>query len=78
MEESKTFRRAFAIGLMTLGVALGGQLATSTPAAARCSLPHGRPSAARILFARVAPRAESGLAQRVARAVIGAMLGGLA
>jgi hypothetical protein len=74
MDEARMFRRAFAIGLLTLGVALAGQVATSQ----RADAGPQRPAAVRSLYAHVAPRAESCLAQRVARAVIGAVLSGLA
>jgi len=75
MDENSSYRRAFSIGLLTLSVALGGQMATSQ-AAPQCSVLPRRLLGTRALYARVAPRIDSGLAQRVARAVIGAVLNG--
>jgi hypothetical protein len=66
--EAHTFRRAFSIGLLTLGVAVGGQLATSQPASRTSS----RPRLAAV--AHDAPRTSSYLAQRVVRAVVSAVL----
>jgi hypothetical protein len=76
MDESKSYRRAFAIGLLTLGVALGGQMATSKLEAGE--VPHCafQPARAYVLYAPASPRTEAGLAQRVALAVIGAVLNG--
>ena len=67
MNEAQMFRRAFSIGLLTLGVAVGGQVATSQPAS--------RVTVCRrtMTFAQ-APRVQPSLAARVARAVIGAVL----
>lgn len=75
MDEAKTFRRAVAVGLLTLGVGLGGQMASSrleTTQARVCTL--SRPAPDYSLYARFAPRASGSIAQRVARAVIGAVL----
>jgi hypothetical protein len=77
MNEARTFRRAFAIGLLTLGVAVGGQVATS-----KLDAPEARPScpltASSVQGYAVhgGPRPDGSLAHRVARAVIGAMLCG--
>jgi hypothetical protein len=76
MNEAKEYRRAFAIGLLTLGVAMGGQMATSLPAC-HAAAPQ-RPVASRVLYAHLAPRTETCLAQRVARAILGAVLNGIA
>jgi hypothetical protein len=84
MNEAKEYRRAFAIGLLTLGVAVGGQLSTSRaedrPAALACKLSTARSLAgvARLREPLLASRSEQSLAQRVARAVIGAVLNGIA
>ena len=74
MNEAKEYRRALAIGLLTLGVAMGGQMATSLPA----PVVQQRPAVSRALYAHIAPRAETCLAQRVARAVIDAVLNSFA
>jgi len=80
MDEAKTFRRAFAVGLLTLGVSLGGQMVTSrleAPSGANaCSLM--RPVNSYFPYARLAARPEGTIAQRVARAVIGAVLSSFA
>jgi len=82
MDERQSFRRAFLAGLLTLGVALFGQLATSKADAVQaCRL---GPSASYLQaepamgLVQLEPRAQRGLAERVARAVIGAVLNGLA
>lgn len=66
--EAHTFRRAFSIGLLTLGVAVGGQLATSQPAS-RVTVCRRMATSA----PQEVPRAQTSLAARVARAVIGAV-----
>jgi len=82
MDERQSFRRAFLAGLLTLGVALFGQFATSKlDAPQACRL---RPAASYVQIepamglAQLEPCAQRGLAERVARAVIGAVLNGLA
>jgi ABC-type transport system substrate-binding protein len=82
MDETKSFRRAFLAGLLTLGVALSGQMATSNfDAAQTCafssSASHRQLDPA-IGLVQLEPRARPGLAERVARAVIGAVLHGFA
>jgi hypothetical protein len=79
MNEARTFRRAFAIGLLTLGVAVGGQVATSKLVAseAQPSCPIAARSAQNYAV-HGGPRTDGSLAHRVARAVIGAMLCGFA
>jgi hypothetical protein len=74
MSESQSWRRAFAAGFMALALSVGGHLATSgsaAPAGGSCPLSRSR-LADRLLdlTPRVEPR---GIAQRVARAVLGAM-----
>jgi hypothetical protein len=75
MSESQSWRRAFAAGFMALALSVGGHLATSgsaAPAGGSCPLSRGR-LADRVLD-RVTPHAEPrGIAQRVARAVLGAV-----
>ncbi|HEX4381751.1 MAG TPA: hypothetical protein VH083_02335 [Myxococcales bacterium] len=66
--EAHVFRRAFTIGLLTLGVAVGGQMATSQPALRTSS--RSRPAP----VSYGAPRTSSYLAQRVVRAVVSAVL----
>jgi hypothetical protein len=75
MSESQSWRRAFASGFMALALSVGGHLATSgsaAPAGGSCPLSRSR-LADRVLD-RVNPQVEPrGIAQRVARAVLGAM-----
>jgi hypothetical protein len=75
MSESQSWRRAFAAGFMALALSIGGHLATgasAAPAGGSCPLSRGR-LADRVLD-RVTPHAEPrGIAQRVARAVLGAV-----
>ena len=76
MTESQSWRRGFAAGFAALVLSVGGHLATSggAPAESACSL--SRTRLADRLAERFTPQVEArGLAQRVARAVIGAMLG---
>jgi hypothetical protein len=84
MDESKSFRRAFLAGLLTLGVAISGHLATTgVDAPQACRIASARSAwqfepQAQMAFVQVEPRCEAGLAERVARAVIGAVLNGFA
>jgi hypothetical protein len=81
MNEARTFRRAFAIGLLTLGVAVGGQVATQKLAGdePQPSCPIAAMRSAQNYTVHGGPRTDGGsLAHRVARAVIGAMLCGFA
>jgi hypothetical protein len=75
MNESQAWRRGFAAGFVALALAVGGQVATreaDVRAGRSCSL-----SRSRLSQRSPAPRAEnSGLAQRVALAVLGAVLNG--
>jgi hypothetical protein len=75
MSESQSWRRAFASGFMALALSVGGHLATggsAVPTGGSCPLPRSR-LADRVLD-RVNPQVEPrGIAQRVARAVLGAM-----
>ena len=70
--EAQPFRRAFSIGLLTLGVAVGGQVATSQPAS-RVTVATMRQANRTVTFVHEPPRAQTCLAARVARAVIGAV-----
>ncbi|HEY2031216.1 MAG TPA: hypothetical protein VGH20_18620 [Myxococcales bacterium] len=82
MDESKSFRRAFLAGVLTLGVALTGQMATSTLDAPRtCGFATSAsdvPLEPSLALVRLEPPERAGLAERVARAVIGAVLNGWA
>lgn len=74
--ESKAFARAFAAGLLALALSVGGQVATGRGAAG-CPLDGGDSVAAAVIASlRPAVRAHGGVAQRVALAVLGAVLGG--
>jgi hypothetical protein len=70
--ESRAFHRSFAAGAAALAIAISGQVLTSRSVeeAPPC------PMAVRTLYARVSSHSTESLAQRVARAVIGAMLSG--
>jgi hypothetical protein len=72
MNEAHSFRRAFSIGLLTLGVAVGGQVATSQPAA-QVTVAKVRQATRTVTFVQETPRAQTCLAARLARAVIGAV-----
>jgi len=78
MSDSSSWRRGFAAGFVALALSVGGHLATSgsgMSAGASCSL--SRTGLADRLADRVTPDVEArGIAQRVARAVLGAMLHG--
>lgn len=80
MDESQSFRRAFLAGLLTLGVAVSGEMATSKlETSEKCTAPASyvqRSQRPEVRFVQVEP--QTGLAERVARAVIGAVLNGFA
>jgi hypothetical protein len=75
--ETRSWNRGFAAGFLVLALSVGGQTAAASLEAQEgrsCSYA-GRSLLAERLFDRFAPRAESaGIAQRVARAVLGAVL----
>jgi hypothetical protein len=77
MSEATSWRRGFAAGFAALALSVGGHLATSDhslSADASCPLARGR--LADSLADRVTPHMEAReLAQRVARLVLGAVLG---
>ena len=75
MSESQSWRRAFASGFMALALSVGGHLATGGSAATTGgSCPLSRSRLADRVLDRVTPHAEPrGIAQRVARAVLGAV-----
>lgn len=75
--ERRAFRRGFAAGFLTLALAAGGQLAFSaTSGAAQACLVSARPSVAESLVEHLRPtvREHGGVAQRVAFAVLEAVL----
>ena len=79
MDESQSWRRGFAAGFTALVLSIGGQVAVRATddrvASPSCSL--SRRAVWSRFSHRPVPRAEErGLAQRVARAVIGAVLHG--
>jgi hypothetical protein len=77
MNESQAWRRGFAAGFVALVLSIGGQVATreSDVQAGPCPLSRSRIS--QRFTHRAAPHAETaGLAQRVALAVLGAVLNG--
>ncbi len=77
--ESKAWRRGFAAGFLALGLAVGGQVAASHAAAGEVSCSLSRePGVAEQIIEHLKPaaRAHGGLAQRVALALLGAMLRG--
>jgi hypothetical protein len=80
MDEAKMFRRAFAVGLLLLGASFGGQMVTSRlearSGATACSVM--RPVNSYSPYARLAARPDGTIVQRVARAVIGAVLSSFA
>jgi hypothetical protein len=77
MSEATSWRRGFAAGFAALALSVGGHLATAERAgSADSSCPLSRGRVAERLSDRVTPHVEArGLAQRVARLVIGAVLG---
>ena len=77
MTETTSWRRGFAAGFAVLALAIGGQVATSgaTDAEVEESCPLSRNAAADRLAERVTPHVDAhGIAQRVARAVLGMVL----
>jgi hypothetical protein len=75
--EAKAWRRGFAVGFLALGLSVAGQVSTSSIAAgATCPL-QTQPGIAEQVIERLKPAVRShGVAQRVALAVLGAMLHG--
>ena len=77
MTETTSWRRGFAAGFAALALAIGGQVATSgaDEAEAGESCPFSRNAAADRLAERYTPHVDAhGIAQRVARAVLGMVL----
>jgi hypothetical protein len=76
--ESRTWRRGFAAGFAALAVSVAGQMATSVPTQSNSSCPYAaQPGLAERVIDHLAPRARTyGVAQRVALALLGAMLHG--
>ena len=75
MSESQSWRRAFASGFMALALSVGGHLATggsAAPAGGSCPLSRSR-LADRVLDGVTSHAEPRGIAQRVARAVLGAV-----
>ena len=73
MNESQSWRRGFAAGFAVLVLSVGGHLATDAAAPESCSL--SRTMLADRLAEQFTPRVEArGIAHRVARAVLDAML----
>jgi hypothetical protein len=77
MSEATSWRRGFAAGFAALALSVGGHLATADNApTAGASCPLSRTRLADRLGDRVTPHVEArGLAQRVARLVLGVVLG---
>ena len=75
--ESKFWRRAFAVGFLALALSVGGQVVSSRLSAepAVCPL-SAQPGLAERVIQHLKPtvRSHGGVAQRVALAVLGAML----
>ncbi len=76
--DSMPWRRSFAAGFLALGLATAGQVASSRLAAEAPSCPLAEPQGiAEQVIEHLKPAARShGIAQRVALAVLGAMLHG--
>jgi hypothetical protein len=77
MTETTSWRRGFAAGFAALALGIGGQVATSASddAEAGESCPFSRNAAADRLAERFTPHVDAhGIAQRVARAVLGLVL----
>ncbi len=78
MGESSSWRRGFAAGFLALALSVGGHLATAdneVRAGTTCPLSRGR--LADRMVDRVTSHVEArGIAQRVARAVLGAVFNG--
>ena len=74
--EAKTWRRGFAAGFLVLALSVGGQAASArwAPETESCPLP-AQTGLAEQLIQRLKPAVRThGVAQRVALAVLGAML----
>ena len=77
MDESRSWRRGFAAGFLALALSVGGHVATGVPASdTGVSCPLTRARLARFRTRAAAEAETQGLAQRVARAVLGAVLHG--
>ena len=76
--EAKAWRRGFAAGFLALGLSVAGQTATARLDAGSTSCPlQAQPGLAEQVIERLKPTVRShGVAQRVALAVLGAMLHG--
>ncbi len=76
--EAKAWRRGFAAGFLALGLSVAGQVAVSRAAGHASSCPlQAQPGIAEQLIEHLKPAVRShGVAQRVALAVLGAMLHG--
>jgi hypothetical protein len=76
MNESKSWRRGFAVGFVALAVSIAGQVATREADVREVrSCPLTRSPVSERFSERIAPQTEArGLAQRVALAVLGAVL----
>jgi hypothetical protein len=76
MNESTSWRRGFTAGFAALALSVGGQIATrESDVRTTRSCPLSRSRVSERFTERVAPHAQvAGLAQRVARAVVGAVL----
>jgi hypothetical protein len=76
--EAKAWRRGFAAGFLAFGLSVAGQMAASRTAADAPPCPlQAQPGVAEQLIERLKPAVRShGIAQRVALAVLGAMLHG--
>jgi len=73
MSESTSWRRGFAAGFLALALSVGGHLATGG-ATAGMTCPISRMRLTNRIAGRVAPDVDvPGIAQRVARAVLGAV-----
>ena len=74
--ENRHWRNGFLAGIAALALSMGGQVATSAPAAPEACPLSRQPSVAQRLYDHFAPRvrANHGVAHRVALALIGAML----
>ncbi len=77
MTETTSWRRGFAAGFAALALAVGGQVATSGPEEVEAveSCPLARSATADRLAERFTPHLDAhGIAQRVARALLGMVL----
>ena len=74
MNQSSSWRRGFAAGFLALALSVGGHLATAdNEVQAGTTCPLSRNRLVDRLADRVAPLETRGIAQRVARAVLGAV-----